>query len=403
MVSDSAELDQILQTCLEDIHAGHETVDSCLAHYPYKSEQLRLELQAAVWFWGQSSAFDPRPGYISASRARLVNRIRQEPCPLESGSRVRFSIFHLNLKPPLYLRMAAIMMLVTFAIFSTSGIARASQNALPGDPLYKVKIGLENVALTLSSNSINDANLHIKFARRRLLEMQMLTLEGHFEEVAPLAQGYEHHIAQALLVMKGLATTDPANLHVLANSLQETATKQAQFMNFLSKSVPAETKQAFEHVFRVSNESLATINDLLVLSAGTPTLVSAPERLTPTGTQTLVVELISTVASASTPTAPSVTELVPIVTSLQVTTSTVMVAVEVNLTPIPIFIDTPKPSSISTTLVSPVSATPIIEDVNEPTEGLEPTPKLTKTPKPTKEPKPAKEPKPTKTPKDKEK
>lgn len=393
MAIEPVEVDQVLQKCLEDILAGRETIDTALAACPHLSEQLRLDLEAAIWFRTQGSIFDPRPGFISASRGRLVNHIRHETQPAEYQERGFFLFLSNWQKPTLLLRMAAIMAFIVFAIFGTSGIAHASQNALPGDSLYRVKIGLEDISLALSTNSVKDANLHIEFARRRLLEMQMLTLEGRFDGIAPLTEGYQHHLSAALLVMSELPEKDPANLHALAVSLQNTVSGQTQFMDFLSNSVPADTKQSFEQIVDISNESLATVNDLLVLSADTPTLVSVPEESTASGTPTQVVDLVDTVAPVHSPLVwPS--DATPVQTAIlpPAITSIPTSSVETRLTLVPAF--TLIPTESSPMLAPEVSETAVVKD-DEPPEELKPT----KKPKPTKEPKPTKPPKENRTPK----
>ena len=221
MASNSLEIEQILQTCLEDIHTGRETLETALAQQPALKGQLRSELEAAVWFWQQSTLFNPRPGYISASRDRLVGRIRHEAQPSDyfPWGRFSFSSLIVNLKrnPFPSLRMVLVILLAAFLAFSTVGVAQASLNSLPGDSLYGVKIRLEETALSLSFSKVNDAELNIKFARRRLLEMQMLTLEGRFDEMAPVAQGFEYHMDQALQVMNELPDKDPGNLKMLVS------------------------------------------------------------------------------------------------------------------------------------------------------------------------------------------
>lgn len=281
MASTSVELEQILQSCLEDIQAGRETLETALAQRPALSAQLRPQLEAANLIWQMSGVFDPRPGYISASRGRLVEQIQREAQPSERRRWGCYSFFDLisslRFNPAFWLRMVAVMILVTFALWGTRGIAQASYTALPGDSLYRVKMGMEDATMALSFNPVSDANLHIEFARQRLLEMQMLTLEGRYDEIAPAAHKFEYHLDQALKEMNELPGKDPRNLKILVNSMQDAVTRQTHFMDFLSESVPADTKLVFDRVTSVANEGLSTANDLLTSDLGIPTNVSAAE------------------------------------------------------------------------------------------------------------------------------
>jgi len=294
MASNSLEIEQILQTCLEDIRTRRETLETALAQQPVLKGQLRPELEAAVWFWQQSILFNPRPGYISASRDRLVDRIRREAQPSDCHPSRRFSFSSLifNLKRNLFpsLRMVVIMVLAAFVVFSTFGVVQASLNSLPGDSLYGVKTGLEQTALSLSFSKVNNADLHIKYARRRLLEMQMLTLEGRFDEMAPVAQGFEYHVDQALQVMNELSVKDPGNLKMLVNSMHNAVSEQTHLIDFLSKSVPADTKLVFERVSNISVKGLSEANDLLTLDLGMPISVIHHGRYAATANPTGVMD-----------------------------------------------------------------------------------------------------------------
>lgn len=406
MASTSVEIEQILQICLEEIQTGRETIESILVQQAVLRGQLRPELEAASWFWQRSGVFDPRPGFISASRDRLVDRIKCEAQTFEQQGQGSFSFSNsiCNLKRNLspLLRIAAVMTLVVFAVFGTIGVAQASLNALPGESLYRVKTGLEDTALALSFSNVNNANLHIKFARRRLLEMQMLTLEGRFNEIDPVARSFEYHLDQALQVMNELPDKDPGNLKMLVKSMQDAVTGQTHFIDFLSNSVPADTKLVFDRVSRISVDGLSTANNLLTLDLGGPTPLNPPERVVSTAVPTVVVDLVVTIASAAPPTRLSDSDLSPLsVSTTPIQTASVIppavstIAVPVDLTSIstqmPAFSYSPEISP--TAFVPAVSTTPLIKEDDQPARKT----------KPTRPSKPVKEPKPTKIPKDKEK
>ena len=75
------EFDEALQTCLDLIRGGRETIESVVALYPEFADELRAQLEIAAWLTSASSALDPRPGFVAASRSRLVSRIQQESRP----------------------------------------------------------------------------------------------------------------------------------------------------------------------------------------------------------------------------------------------------------------------------------------------------------------------------------
>src|SRR5512139_375608 len=70
--------DDVLAICLDALDGG-QGVAEVLSRYPEHAPQLKPLLEAADWFGGQAAAFEPRPGFISASRLRLVQQIAAPP------------------------------------------------------------------------------------------------------------------------------------------------------------------------------------------------------------------------------------------------------------------------------------------------------------------------------------
>jgi hypothetical protein len=78
MARDHQRIDQILQSCLDLIESGQETVDSALARYPEFADELRPVLETAFWLSSNKDTLNPRAGFVSASRKRVVARYREE-------------------------------------------------------------------------------------------------------------------------------------------------------------------------------------------------------------------------------------------------------------------------------------------------------------------------------------
>ena len=64
------------------------------------------------------------------------------------------------------------------AMLLIGGVARGAQNALPGDPLYPIKIAGESIHATLTFDAASQANLEIKLAVERLDEAEKLASKG---------------------------------------------------------------------------------------------------------------------------------------------------------------------------------------------------------------------------------
>ncbi len=73
---------------------------------------------------------------------------------------------HSMLKP-----MAAVMAVFVFAVAGSISVVGAAGQALPGDQLYRVKVGIEKVQLALAATVQARSQLRVEFASRRLEEM----------------------------------------------------------------------------------------------------------------------------------------------------------------------------------------------------------------------------------------
>lgn len=96
-------------------------------------------------------------------------------------------------------------------LFGGAGTAYASQDSLPNDTLYPVKLWTEDLRLQLASSSETEMNLLLEYAQRRVDEISALVAEGEVppEETMERLQNEIHEALQ------------------LANSMEETARVQA--------------------------------------------------------------------------------------------------------------------------------------------------------------------------------
>ena len=81
---------------------------------------------------------------------------------------------------PLFHRPAftylAVIVFVFVALFGGGYVtASAAGAALPGDALYPIKLDLEQARLSLTTNRVRQAELHLEFAQRRMDEITALT------------------------------------------------------------------------------------------------------------------------------------------------------------------------------------------------------------------------------------
>lgn len=368
-------IEKILQSCLDRIDKRQDIIDSFLSGYPADlADQIRPGLEAALWLIERRSLLDPRPGYVSASRHRLVATVRRanaaKPLAQAAGERRRFiwavwpsrMIFHL-----------ALLLIVLVSLFvGGSGVAFAMQASLPGDSLYPLKITVERTELVVTRDAEAEARLYIRFAHRRMAEIQLLVLEGSYERIPDTVTMFEHQVGQATKAVNILARSETSRAKVLASSLWKTLSKQVNTITLLSEIVPDQTGLEIERTLRATEQGVFAVQALLIDDPdfGTPTPTPTPTNTDTPDIPGVLLPASETPVPSQTPT-PTET-LTPTPTQTQTPTPTLSYSFTPTAT-----IKTRKPRGIET----PIMATPttaIIPPV--PTNTPQPAPPPTTEP-----------------------
>ncbi len=164
------QLNTILDECLERILVDGETVARCLERYPEYAAELEPLLQTAVI---TSQAVDIQPSPEFKARARFQLRTEMARADEKRGR----SIF--AWQP----RWAVVVVTVMVVVLLGGGtvLAAGSDNTIPGNPLYAVKLATENVRLALSSSDVAKAQVYDTLVDRRVAEIERLMDRGKTE------------------------------------------------------------------------------------------------------------------------------------------------------------------------------------------------------------------------------
>jgi hypothetical protein len=92
--------------------------------------------------------------------------------------------------------LAGLLLVLTLTFGATA--AYASEAALPGDVLYGVKRGLEDVQMVLSATAAGDSALIERFADRRVDEIEALTGRGRWSDAERALQAYPEVVDEML-------------------------------------------------------------------------------------------------------------------------------------------------------------------------------------------------------------
>jgi len=160
-------IEDILALCIEDIKAGRSTPKSCLDQY----SSIRQELEPLL---------------------RIALSI-QEPPPIKPSNAFRVRT-RVQLMEHIHAKRSDIVLAVSAL---GAGTAYASQDSLPGDTLYPVKLGTEQVRRLLTIDDIATVELELTFAGIRLQEIEALAYKAP-DRATIAVIGYERNIAMAI-------------------------------------------------------------------------------------------------------------------------------------------------------------------------------------------------------------
>jgi hypothetical protein len=154
--------EEILANCIEEIRSGKSTIEDCVSRYPKFGKEIRSLLEITTGLMPEKT--NPSLEFKERARRRLLEEMQPKLAESSHG----FWPWR-ELVPVRVL----VSVLVVILVLGTAGgsTVYASQSSLPGDILYSVKTGAENIQLALTPGATAKSSLHLKFAQRRVDEM----------------------------------------------------------------------------------------------------------------------------------------------------------------------------------------------------------------------------------------
>lgn len=375
--------DEVLALCLDTLD-DEKGVAELLARYPEHALELEPLLKAAVWLDGQAAAFAPRPGFVKASRARLVENLAAPPSA--PGSWLSRTLAGLGTGWRVALQAAVVLVMLACLVLGSTGIAYASQNALPGDVLYAVKLGLEQVELLVTLDPQDDLRLHLQFSQLRITEMQRLLALGRYDDLAIATAVYRYHLSQALSLLRMLAAQNPAQAQSLSLEVAGTFFAQADTLASMADNAPVEAQAELEAAEQAARDAAQQ-----ALEIGQAVEIPLPTDITgegadPPSTQTPTTPPTATVVSFAMPSATPTPTPSPTATATQTRTPTPTrtPTLATRRTATATLSATARPNgTIPPTATRTSQPTPTRTDQPTPTRTSQPTPTRTGQPTPT--------------------
>jgi len=248
--TDLKKLEDILVQCIEDIKAGRSSIEDCLDRYPSVREQLEPLLRIALEI-REPPDVKPSPSFKVKARVWLMDQIH-------SGQTVtKWPWFRYNsqVKPIPYRRrfsMASVILAIVLTLSALGGgTVYAAQDSLPGDTLYPVKLGTEQVIMMLPGDDVVKAGRALSFAERRMGEMEALTEKGRPQDLGLAVGKYGYALNMTLARIEKAGDRGLATGNVTARVAEATA-HHFLVLDRVYDMVPDEAKPAIAHARNVS-------------------------------------------------------------------------------------------------------------------------------------------------------
>jgi hypothetical protein len=285
---------ELLEACLQAYSEG-VPVSELVEPYPAWAYALRMDLITASWLSSQQTVVSPSNNYLTSARRDLLNQIKAEKRPAVSPRAApSFGLadfFRWLAGNRLAFQLVSALLILVLLLGSFSGVAFASQAALPGENLYPVKTIVEDLRLFVLLDPIADAGLNLRYAGVRVTEMELLVAGNTLEYLDTPLNRYQRQVNAAMqdLAGVGAANTQRQIQHArqLVAALPAELTQHAQRFSNMASRVAGDRQVVFQTAQTFVTASLAQTNQLAAYLDG---LTAVAGTLTPTATATGILD-----------------------------------------------------------------------------------------------------------------
>ena len=142
------------------------------------------------------------------------------------------------------------------------GLYFTTANSLPGDPLYSLKRGMENLQLIFTKDSLEKAQLYIQHANERLEETKQVVQTGKTGYIPAIMNDYNENMNQARVEIQE-SKEQKRDVVPILESLSESTAKQSAILQNIAIKNPAVAGQV-DTSLNISKQEHATAIQELV-------------------------------------------------------------------------------------------------------------------------------------------
>jgi hypothetical protein len=244
----------ILDRALQQILKGDAAVADSTRGEVGSVSEVRPLLETAGRVRKLLPARGPSPEYIAGSEARLLRRIK-----MSIPKTVRRESFVAGQARGGWLRTAALVAVTTMVVVCASGlgVTSASAQALPGDALYPVKQGLEELSLTGSRSADGDVALLADFTDERLEEIEQLVAKNRAADLVTGLENYDKTLGRLDAALEQLPSDS-----IQLDDIQARLARHTEVLLALRDRLPEQARPALDRAVEHSQISMDRVGKL---------------------------------------------------------------------------------------------------------------------------------------------
>ena len=204
----STTVDDILNECIERLATG-ETVEQCLASHPDFAVELEPLLRTSSATMNVANAITHREEAKQRSRYRFTAAIADREKASKLGWLGRL-IGPTNWRVKLARTALVAVGIVVLGTGTAYGATVASEDSVPGDPLYAVKTLKEDISLRMPKSDLARAKEHAHLANVRTEEVSALIDRGRLDHANDHVVTVTYHL-NSCAELVGVTVTAHAN------------------------------------------------------------------------------------------------------------------------------------------------------------------------------------------------
>jgi hypothetical protein len=262
-----------------------EPLDSVLVAYPGFAAVLAPLLESAAYLAQLQAVSRPKRVEDAADRRIFLEqaahcRQQKEPAilPVSPSLLARLNAWRqerlrwpatrrLQENRPMFALLVKIIVIAALGLGAAGGTVAAAAGSLPDSALYPVKIGVEDVRLSLAGGPAEEAELAMAFVQERVREMQEIALKGDAPDEALMTR---FHLQLQTTLQQAAQVDDDEELNGLLQRLQQRL--RAEENELATAQARLQIHEQVRERLQIAEQALKQAGDGVAAGIGEPAL-----------------------------------------------------------------------------------------------------------------------------------